>query len=243
MPTIGYIHIRLGRDQADGTFGDPRFIFSTDTFGKLNGLRIPRGAKFAAGEPIGTLNAMNHVHMIAGPTGGEMNALAALVLPGVSDGIAPVIEKASVFDESWNEIETPPGTSRIRLAGRTHIVVSAFDRMDGNPERRRLGVYRVGYQILGNDGTLLTKPIWTITFDRDPPSEAVKTVYSMGSRSGYTDTTAFSYIVTNRLKADSFSEDFLDATTFEPGNYTVRVFAADFFGNQAFKDIPIEVIR
>jgi hypothetical protein len=243
LPTIGYIHIRLGRDKDDRTFGDPRFIFSNDGGGKLNNVRVPRGASFRAGEPIGTLNRMNHVHLIAGPSGAEMNALAALTLPGVSDSIPPVIEKVTIFDEGWNEIETQPGSSRIKVAGRSRIVVRAFDRMDGNPERRRLGVYRVGYQILNSDGSAHTEPDWTITFDRNPPWEAVKTVYAIGSKSGYTDETIFNYIATNRLKSDSFSEGFLDASTFEPGNYTVRVFAADFFGNQGFKDIQIEVIR
>jgi len=243
MPTIGYIHIRLGRDQTDRTFGDQRFIFSYDAVGKLNDIRVPRGAKFAAGDRIGTLNAMNHVHMIAGPTGGEMNALAALKLPGVSDGIAPVIEKVSVFDEGWNEIETPTGSSRIKLAGRTRVVVSAFDRMDGNPERRKLGVYRVGYQLILPSGTPTADINWTITFDRNPPSEAVKTVYALGSRSGYTDTTAFNYIVTNRLDSHGYGEGFFNANLLDNGSYTIRVFAADFFGNQTYKDIPIEVIR
>lgn len=243
MPTIGYIHIRLGRDKDNRTFGDPRFIFSSDPYGKLNGVRVPRGAKFTAGEPIGTLNAMNHVHMIAGPSGSEMNALAALTLPGVSDAIPPVIDSVTLFDEAWNEIETQASASRIRLSGRTRIVVRVFDRMDGNPERRRLGVYRVGYQVLNADGSPRNDLDWTITFDRNPPWEAVKTVYARGSKSGATGETIFNYIVTNRLKPDSFREDFFDATAFEPGNYTVRVSAADFFGNQAFKDIQIEVIR
>lgn len=243
MPTIGYIHIRLGRDKDNRSFNDPRFIFSNDPAGKLNGVRVPRGAAFKAGEAIGTLNPMNHVHMIAGPSGAEMNALAALTLPGVSDGIPPVIDAVSVFDESWNEIETINGSSRIKLTGKSRVVVRAFDRMDGNPDRRRLGVYRVGYQILNADGSTRTDLDWTITFDRNPTWEAVKTVYARGSKSGATGETIFNYIATNRLRTDSFSEGFIDASTSEPGNYTIRVFAADFFGNQAYKDIPIEVIR
>lgn len=243
IPTIGYIHIRLGRDKDDRSFNDPRFLFSRDPSGKLNGVRVPRGARFKAGEPIGTLNAMNHVHMIAGPPGAEMNALAALVLPNVSDSIAPTIQDASVFDENWNEIETESGASRIKLSGKTRIVVRAFDRMDGNPERRRLGVYRIGYQILNGDNSPRTDIDWTITFDRNPPSEAVKSVYAPGSKSGATGETIFNYIVTNRLRADSFGEDLFDAAAWEPGNYTIRVFAADFFGNQTSKDLQIEVIR
>ncbi len=243
MPTVGYIHIRLGRDKDDRTFGDPRFVFSKDAAGELSDVRVPRGAKFTAGEPIGTLNAMNHVHMIAGPSGAEMNALAALTLPGVSDSIDPVVENVTLFDEQWNEIETQTGSQRIKLTGKTRIVLRAFDRMDGNPERRKLGVYRVGYQILNSDGAPRTEPDWTIIFDRNPPGEAVKTVYAIGSKSGYTGVTAFNYIVTNRLNPGSFGEDFFDAARLEPGSYTIRVFAADFFGNQTYKDIAIEVIR
>ncbi len=243
MPTIGYIHIRLGRDKDNRSFSDPRFIFSNDTVGKLNGVRVPRGAKFKAGEAIGTLNPMNHVHMIAGPSGAEMNALAALTLPGVSDSIVPTIDRVSMFDESWNEIETQTALSRIKLAVRTRIVVRAFDRMDGNPERRRLGVYRVGYQVLNADASPRSEPDWTITFDRNPPWQAVKTVYAVGSKSGATGETIFNYIVTNRLNAESYGEGFFDPASYEPGNYTIRVFAADFFGNQAYKDIPVEVIR
>ena len=243
MPTIGYIHIRLGRDKDDRLFNDPRFLFSRDPSGKLDGVRVPRGATFKAGEPIGTLNAMNHVHMIAGPSGAEMNALAALTLPNVSDSIAPTIQETSVFDENWNEIETQASASRIKLTGKTRIVVRAFDRMDGNPERRRLGVYRVGYQIFNSDNSPRGEIDWTITFDRNPPWEAVRTVYATGSKSGATGETIFNYIATNRLDASGFGEGFFDPATLEPGSYTVRVYAADFFGNQTNKDIPIEVTR
>ena len=243
MPLMGYIHIRLGRDSADKPFGDPRFIFSYGFDGKMNGVRVPRGAKFTAGEPIGTLNAMNHVHLIAGPSGAEMNALDALILPNVSDSIAPMIENVTLWDENWLQIETEKPGTRTTLTGKTRLVVRAFDRMDGNPERRRLGVYKLGYQLLKTDGSLVLEPNWTITFGQNPPFEAVKTVYATGSKSGATGETIFNYIVTNRLTAQGYGEGFLDPATLEPGSYKVRVFAADFFGNQTSKDIQIEVKR
>ena len=241
LPTIGYIHINLGRDTGGRAYNDPRFIFSYDPGGKMYDVRVPRGASFNAGEPVGTLNAMNHIHMIAGPTGGEMNALAALVLPNVSDRIAPTIEAVEVFDENWQPIETVSPGARITLTGKARITVRAHDRMDGNPERRKLGVYRVGYQVIAPDGTPKAGIDWTITFDRNPPQEAVKTVYAKGSKSGPTGETIFNYIVTNRLNAEGYGEGFLDASQLDAGQYTVRVYAADFFGNQAFKDIQIEV--
>ena len=241
LPSIGYIHIRLGRDSSNRPFGDERFVFSNESSGKLNGVRVRRGTKFDAGEAIGTLNPMNHVHLIAGPAGSEMNALNALTLPGVSDSIAPVVENVKLFDESWNEIETAKGSERMNLSGKTRVVAKAYDRMDGNPDRRRLGVYRVGYQVF--TGQPSSDIDWTITFDRNPPLDAVRTVYAKGSKSGATGETIFNYIVTNRLNANGYGEGFLDVSTLAPGRYTLRVFAADYFGNQSSKDIQFDVIR
>jgi hypothetical protein len=204
-------------------------------------VRVPRGTKFEAGEPIGTLNAMNHVHLIAGPSGGEINALAALELPGIKDSIAPTIESATVFDQNWAPVETKGAGGRIKLAGKYRVVARAFDRMDGNSDRRKLGVYKLGYQVLRNDGSPFGAAIWPIIFDRMPPNEAAKFVYAVGSHSGATGETIFNYIVTNRLDGDASHEEFFDTATLPSGNYTIRVFASDYFGNISTKDIPIEV--
>ncbi|MGI8787186.1 MAG: hypothetical protein ACR2HG_05430 [Pyrinomonadaceae bacterium] len=240
MPTLGYIHIRLGRDSNDKVFNDSRFEFAVDEGGKLKNVRVPRGAKFQAGEAIGTLNPMNHVHLIAGRSGAEMNALDALILPNISDSIAPKIERVSLYDENWNALgETGNLKSRIKLDGKTRIIVRAFDRMDGNAERRKLGVYRVGYQILREDKTPLSDVDWTISFKRLPDAEAVKFVYAPGSKSGATGETIFNYIASNRVNGDEFREDFFDAGKLGNGNYILRVFAADYFGNMASEDMNI----
>jgi sugar lactone lactonase YvrE len=241
LPTLGYIHLRLGRDGRDQTFDDKRFIFSKDENGKFNGVRIPRGAKFKAGDALGTLNAMNHVHLIAGRSGSEMNALDALVLPGISDKIPPVIEKISLFDENWREIETQTGSARIKLSGKTRIVAKTYDRMDGNAERRRLGVFQVGFQILKDDKTPVTDQQWTIRFDRLPEPDAVSLVYAPGSKSGATGETIFNYIATNQVHGNVATEDFFDAAQLANGNYVVRVFAADYFGNTVSKDIEFTI--
>lgn len=242
MPTLGYIHIRLGRNANEGVFDD-RFQFSLDENGDLMGLRVPRGAKFEAGEAIGTLNPMNHVHLVAGRRGNEMNALDALILPGISDKRTPVIEKVTLFDENWREIETEKETVRIKLTGKTRIVAQSYDQMDGNAERRRLGVFRLGYQVLNKEKNPLEDIKWTIDFDRFPLEEAVPFVYAKGSKSGATGQTIFNYIVSNEVSGDRFEENFLDASKLENGEYILRVFSADFFGNQAFEDILIEVSR
>jgi sugar lactone lactonase YvrE len=241
MPTLGYIHIRIGRSPTGEPFPDGRFQFQRDKNGRLSGVRVPRGTKFRAGEPIGTLNAMNHVHLVAGRSGAEMNAIDALTLPGVADNRAPVIDKVSVFDENWREIETAAPASRIKLVGKTRIVARAFDQMDGNNERRRLGVYRAGYQIMKQDGTPVTDISWTIGFDRMPAAAAVKFAYAKGSKSGATGETIFNYIVSNTVSGDTFHEDFFDAGKLEQGIYILRVFISDRFGNTTTKDINFEV--
>ena len=241
MPTLGYIHIRFGRDQNDKLFGDNRFQFAFGENGKIKTLRVARGARFEAGEPIGTLNAMNHVHLIAGRAGAEMNALDALVFPNISDQLAPTIEKVSLFDENWRPLETENANGRIKLGGKTRVVARAFDQMNGNAAYRKLGVYRLGYQILKEDKTPLFEPKWTISLARLPDESAVPFVYAPGSQSGYAPQTIFDYIVTNEVHDDIVKEDFLDAAQIEAGNYVVRVFAADFFGNQTTREINVSV--
>ncbi len=239
LPTLGYIHLRLGRDAANKTFDDSRFQFNPD----MTAVRIRRGTQFKAGDLIGTLNAMNHVHLIAGPSGDEMNALDALILPYVTDKTPPVIEEVTLFDENWRPIETEPAAKRIKLTGKTRIVVRAFDRMDGNPERRRLGVFRLGYQVLKKDLSPASEIDWNISFDRNPDPEAVKFAYAQGSHSGATGETIFKYIVTNKVSGISFDEGFLDTAALGNGEFVLRAFAADYFGNIISKDISIEVTQ
>jgi hypothetical protein len=115
--------------------------------------------------------------------------------------------------------------------------------MDGNAERRRLGVFQVGYQIL-KDGTIpVTDRQWSIRFDRLPEPDAVNLVYAPGSKSGATGETVFNYIATNKVHGYVATEDFFDAAQLANGAYTIRVFAADYFGNTASKDLEFTVYK
>jgi len=243
MPTLGYIHLRLGRDSSSIPFNDDRFQFERDKGGKIIDVRIPRGSTFKAGEAVGTLNAMNHVHLIAGRSGSEMNALDALILPGLTDSRPPTIENVTLFDEDWKPAEPLAKNSRIMLKGKTRIVVRAYDQSDGNAERRRLGVYKVGYQVFNADGSPLTEPKWTIIFDRIPASPSIALTYANGSRSGATGETIFNYIATNYVDGDESHEDFLDVAKLGPGHYSLRINVGDYFGNISSRDVEIEVIR
>jgi 5-hydroxyisourate hydrolase-like protein (transthyretin family) len=172
-----------------------------------------------------------------------MNALDALVLPNLTDNIAPVIENVSLTDENWQPLETRNTNQRIKLNGKTRVIVRSFDQMNGGATRRKLGVYQLGYQILREDKTPATDEKTTISFAQMPDEEFVKLVYAPGSQSGYTPVTIFDYVVSNEVSADAARENFLDAANLEAGNYVLRVFAADFFGNKTVKDLNIEIIN
>ncbi|MEP6787247.1 MAG: hypothetical protein ABJB40_02365, partial [Acidobacteriota bacterium] len=188
-------------------------------------------------------NPMNHVHLIAGRSGSEMNALDALILPNLTDSRPPTIENVTLFDQNWREIETGGKDQRIKLSGKTRIVVRAYDQADGNSERRRLGVYKIGYQLIKPEGSAVTEVNWTIIFDCLPVAAAVPLVYANGSKSGATGETIFNYIVTNHVRGDDFREDFFDVGPLPAGIYTLRVMVADYFGNISNKDISIEVLK
>lgn len=244
MPTIGYVHIRLGRDVEQKPFDDRRFQFSVDEDKKLTGVRIARGTAFKAGEAIGTLNKFNHVHLIVGRNSREMNGLEALDLPDASDTRVPVIEKIDLYDQNWRKFETEKPSERIKLVGKVRIVVQSFDQMDGNLDRRKLGLYKIGYQIFNENqepNENYPEPKWTIKLDRSAENEAVRFVYAEGSQSGATGETIFRYIATNEVSWKSFKEDFFDADELKSGNYTLKVLVADFFGNTASEDINFEI--
>jgi hypothetical protein len=223
----------------------------------VKSVRVRRGAEFKAGDALGTLNDQYHVHLIAGPVGSEFNALAALDLPGIKDSVAPTIETDGVIllgrdNESFTAASTagkkqPRGETLapVNLSGDVRIVVRAYDQMDGNAARRRLGLYRLGYQILKPDGQPATgfeEPQMNISFESLPDDPlTARVAYATGSQSGYTGQTIFAYVVTNRVRDREAIEDYWHASALPSGNYIVRVFAEDFFGNRATRDIAVLV--
>lgn len=243
LPMLGYIHINIGRSHDYQVFDDRRFQFSYNGGKRPTGVRVPRGTKFEAGDAVGTLNSLSHVHLIAGRSGAEMNALDALILPDVNDAIAPTIQKVSLFDENWQPAaEVHNQNERIKLRGKTRVVVRAFDQMS-DLRYRKLGVYKIGYQVLSEDKTPIGEINWTISFSRLPGEDAVSLVYAPGSQSGYSPRTVFNYITSNEVHDDIARENFFDASQLNAGNYILRVYAADYFGNKTFADTDFEAVK
>jgi sugar lactone lactonase YvrE len=254
LPLFGYIHVRIGRDRNEQllpNFADGAVSFRRDAQGQIIGVRLRRGTLIRTGDAIGALNRLNHVHLIAGLPGAEFNALAALRLPGLSDGVAPTIEGVTIADEQNQTIfdtaakSNAKDTARPALNGRVRIFVRAYDQADGNAKYRRLGLYRVGYQVLTASASVLPSFDDTrrnIEFDRLPNDwRAVALAYAVGSQSGYEGATIFRYIVTNVVRGGEAREEFFDTSKLAPGDYTLRVIAADFFGNRTQRDLSFRV--
>jgi sugar lactone lactonase YvrE len=246
LPFFQYIHLRIGRDQNDqllGNFAPGAITFQRAADNRIVSVRVRRGTRINAGEPIGTLNQFNHVHLVAGPPAYEINALLLLRLPGLADTVPPAIEDVTILNgrnEPLNERGKAAGVS-----GKLRIAARVYDRIDGNPRYRRLGIYRLGYQVLEADGSPtpeFKEPRYNIVFDRLPEDPgAVFLAFADGSQSGYSGQTVFNYFVTNVVRGGEAHEDFWDTSKLAAGNYTLRVIAEDHFGNQSRRDVPVRV--
>jgi streptogramin lyase len=246
-----YVHLRVGRDQQDGMLDTNVFIPVRDGGGKVARVRLRRGTRLRVGQALGTINRMYHVHMNLGPPGAELNPLA-LPFAGFGDHFAPRISRDGVqlFDESGARLEEKRG-GRLVVRGRVRVVVDAFDQVDGNQPRRRLGLYKLGYQLLQPDGSPapgFEQPRVQIEFDRLPPDrEAPKIAYA--DESGITvygsRETRFLYEVTNTVRQGRAERGDWDTTALPPGDYTLRIYAADFAGNEAAdnRDLPVTIVR
>src|SRR5689334_9544504 len=244
---VSYIHLHVGRDKDEKMFDDPRFIPVHDGEGKLVRVRVKRGTRFRPGDAVGTINKMYHVHMNIGPPGGEINPLS-LSPVGFKDDIPPTIEKDGIqlFDANGARMQEKQG-ERLVVSGPVRIVVDAFDRTNLNPDRRRLGLYKLGYQVLKSDGTPAAgfeEPRINILFNRLPADrEATKLAYA--DESGITvygsKETRFLYEITNTVRDGRVARGVWDTSQLPKGDYVLRIIAADFSGNEAREGRDIAV--
>ncbi|MDQ1610688.1 MAG: hypothetical protein QOG00_619 [Pyrinomonadaceae bacterium] len=245
-----YVHLRVGRDERDKLIDEARFMPRLDTEGKLARVRLKRGTRFRVGDALGTINRMYHVHLNFGAPNAEQNPLA-LPLVGFTDTFAPRIERDGVqlFDAADGKRLTEQRDGRLLVRGQVRIVVDAYDQVDGNQARRRLGLYKLGYQLLRADGSPapgFERPRITLEFDRMPPDmEAVKVAYA--DESGITvygsKSTRFLYEATNYVRHGRAARSTWDTSQLPAGDYTLRIIAADYHGNEATdgRDLGVKI--
>lgn len=247
---ITYVHLRVGRHSRDEPFASPAFVQTYAGDGHIVRVRVRRGTRFRTGEAIGTLNAFNHAHLNVGWPAEEHNPLR-FRLPYFDDTVAPTIEPSGVrlFAEDGTRMnERLKG--RLLVSGRVRIVVDAWDQVDGNEPRRRLGLYSAGYQVLHANRVPLPgfeSPRTTIVFDRFSPDgdDAAGLVFDAGSGIPFFGArrTRFLYVVTNTYRDGVATPGYWDTTELQPGNYILRVVASDIRGNVALanRDVPITI--
>lgn len=235
---MSYIHIRAGRN-AKGEIGQPaRFGTKIDRTGKVSRIRVRRGARFRVGDFIGTLNTLYHVHLNLGPWNAQANPIE-LAFPGLKDTVAPRIEADGIeVVNSNSEPFKQKRDGRLVVSGDVDVLVTAYDTIDGNHTSRKLGLYRVGYQLLDDEGRAIRgfeEPLVNMEFNRMPPGdESVFLIYGPGSGvSAYGTPTKFKYIATNRVRDGRARDGFLRTQNLAPGNYIIKAFAEDYAGNRA----------
>jgi hypothetical protein len=128
-------------------------------------------------------------------------------------------------------------------------VADAWDQVDGDAPRRRLGLYRAGFQILTAEGGPVKgfeQPQMNIEFDRlprDPAAAKIAYAPASGDAVHTEKPTSFLYVVTNHLRGGQATPGAWRPAELSPGDYIVRIFAADYAGNLAVdhRDLPITV--
>ncbi len=236
---LGYIHMRVGRDARDAVSDPSRFQLLRDENGQAERIRVPRGTRFRAGDVLGTINRMAHVHLSVGASGFERNAVV-LGFIGYADHYVPHIERIELLDANDQPLaRRADGRVPVPRGIGVQIVVDAWDQVDDNLPRRRLGLYALGYQILRADGTPLPgfeTPRMNIEFNRMPAEEeAVKVIYAPGS--GITvhgsAATHFRYVLTNTVRDGELATGTWRTDGLPAGDYILRITARDYSGNAA----------
>ena len=245
---LGYIHMHVGRG-AQGVPLDPaRFVPVLDDAGKLQRVRVRRGTRFAAGEVLGTINPMAHVHLRLGVSDDGLNPL--LLEPhDFVDTVPPSVASVEMRDAAGARLARRQANRLVVPQGDGAVVVDAFDQVDGNLPRRRLGLYSLGFQWLHADGTPVTgfeTPRTAIEFARLPPDDQVKTVYA--ERSGITvqgnAETHFRYAIAHPLSVCDPVATGCVPTWLPAGDYVLRIVAKDLSGNEAMRgrDLAVRVV-
>jgi len=226
---ITYVHMRAGRDRLNRPLWPDDVAVLFDDTGQPVRARVRRGRRVRAGQAIGTVNRFRHVHLTVGPLGEELNPLE-FRLPGFVDTIPPTIAPRGIelMDLAGQPIKDRR-RGRLIVSTPVRLVVEAWDRVDGNATSRRLGVYALGYQVLGSDGRPAAgfdTPRMTVRFDRLPadPSAALA-LYATGSGIPFYGTrrTRFKYVVTSGSDDSGRVVDVpWDASALAPGDYVIR---------------------
>jgi hypothetical protein len=246
LEELAYIHLRVGRTAQQRALDPKRLVLRKDARGRLDHVLLRRGTRFKAGEVLGSVNAMAHVHLALGPGGYERDALM-LGFAGFSDHQKPRIDALQLLDERGRPL-LPAAQGLLRWRGEPlRVVVETWDQVDGNLPRRRLGVQRLSWQLMdaagrplpGHEAPQLRHDYRSLPRDADPTPIAF--AEGSGIQVQGAQHTRMRYEISNRVRDGRAIEDRLDGRKLPAGRYRLKVVAEDAAGNAT--EASIELLR
>ncbi len=247
LGTLDYIHMHVGRDARGAPLDPSRFILQRDDAGKLASVRVRRGTRFAAGDTLGSINPMAHVHLAM--DGGASGNPLAFGFKDFRDHVPPTIASIEIRDAAGRRLAKRADGRLLVPRADLQLVVDAWDQVDDNLPRRRLGVYSLGYQWLRADGTPLAgfeAPHESVRFDALPDDADIKKAYADDSGisvQGRAET-HFRYLVSSAARSGAVAFGPWATSAIAPGDYTLRIVAKDWSGNEATRgrDVDVRVV-
>lgn len=242
-----YIHIKVGRNMAGKPLDPARMPILRNSAGKPERVRVARGTRFNAGEVIGSINPMAHVHLALGAPGFQRDPLT-LGFTGFVDHVQPRIDSIELFDAAGKRLKRELQGRLLVPRAPLQIVVDAWDQVDDNLERRRLGVQKLSWQLLHEDGRPVAgfeQPRETLNFERLPVDDELGVKLAYAPSSGITvygsRATQFRYQLANEVRDGRAVEGRWDPGGLPAGAYQLRVTVRDASGNEAARSLAVSL--
>ncbi len=242
-----YIHVKIGRDKAGKPVDPRRMQMLRNAAGKVERVRVARGTRYNAGEVIGSINPMAHVHLALGAPGFLRDPLA-LGFKGFVDEVQPRIDSIELFDAAGKRLARRDRAGVLVVPrAPLQIVVDAWDQVNDNLERRRLGVRTLAWQLLKDDGSPATgfENGWreTLNFEALPVDDELGVKLAYAPSSGITvhgaRATQFRYQLANELRSGRATPGHWDPGSLPAGKYLLRVRVQDASGNAALRELQL----
>ena len=178
---------------------------------------------------LGTTNSWNHIHFKDGYPGSEINALRdGGGLDPFEDPYEPEVMNIRFFKDGTTNQFTDN-----RVFGLVDIVSRAADLTDMGPYGGNNGIYKIGFDIVDQNDSIVAGPRFPYLFDEIPATDSyVHNVFHQGS-----NTSVYHYIISNHLTHNGS----VNVTDWEQGFYTARVFCWDTRDNIDTLTVEFEV--
>ncbi|MFQ6608014.1 MAG: T9SS type A sorting domain-containing protein [Fidelibacterota bacterium] len=183
-------------------------------------------AGLSVGDPViafetvlGSTNSWNHIHFKDGYPDSEINALRT------EGGLDPFqdLHDPAIMDIRFYMDESTTQFSNNRVYGLVDIISRAADITDTGPYGGNNGIYKIGFDIIDQNDSIVAGPRLPFQFDEIPASDSyVHNVFHDGST-----TSIYHYIVSNHLTYNGS----VDVSDWEQGFYTARVYTWDTMNN------------